>query len=124
MLEGFDYTPTIPAADIERAKKFYADKLGLSPKEERMDGTLYVTGNTQFLLYKTQFTGAQHTLGGFEVKDLDKTMKDLRARGVTFEEYDFPGLKTEKGIAKFSETERGAWFKDSEGNILAIAERH
>ena len=124
MLEGFDFTPTIPCADLERAKKFYADKLGLTPKEERMDGTLYVSGSTQFLLYPTQFTGAQHTLGGFEVKDLEKTMKELRGRGVKFEEYDFPGLKTENGIAKFGENERGAWFKDSEGNILALAERH
>jgi catechol 2,3-dioxygenase-like lactoylglutathione lyase family enzyme len=124
MLENFDFRPTIPCADLERAKKFYADKLGLTPKEERMDGILYVSGSTQFLLYPTQFTGAKHTLGGFEVNDLEKTMKELRGRGVTFEEYDFPGLKTENGIAKFGENERGAWFKDSEGNILALAERH
>jgi catechol 2,3-dioxygenase-like lactoylglutathione lyase family enzyme len=124
MLEGFDFTPTIPCADLERAKKFYADKLGLTPKEERMDGILYVSGGTQFLLYPTQFTGAQHTLGGFDVKDIEKTMKELRGRGVTFEEYDFPGLKTENGIAKFGDSDRGAWFKDSEGNILAVVERH
>jgi catechol 2,3-dioxygenase-like lactoylglutathione lyase family enzyme len=124
MLEGFDFTPTIPVKDLERAKKWYADKLGLTPKEERVDGVLYVSGSTQFLIYPTQFTGAQHTLGGFDVKDLDKVMKDLRGRGIKFEEYDFPGLKTENGVATFGQNDRGAWFKDSEGNILAVVERH
>src|SRR5690348_13512858 len=116
MLEGFDFTPTIPVKDLERAKKWYADKLGLTPKEDRVDGVLYVSGSTQFLIYPTQFTGAQHTLGGFDVKDLDKVMKDLRGRGVKFEEYDLPGIKTEKGVATFGQNDRGAWFKDSEGN--------
>ena len=124
MLEGFDFTPTIPVSDLARAKKFYEEKLGLTAKEERMDGILFVSGSTQFLIYPTQFTGAKHTLGGFDVKDLEKTMKELKGRGVTFEEYDLPGLKTENGIAKFGESDRGAWFKDSEGNILALAERH
>ena len=124
MLDGFDFTPTIPVADMDRAKKFYADKLGLTPKEERVDGVLYVTGSTQFLMYPTQFTGAQHTLGGFDVKDLDKTMKELRGKGVKFEEYDFPGLKTENGVATFGQNDKGAWFKDSEGNTLAVVERH
>ena len=122
-LDGLDFTPTVPAADIERAKKWYADKLGLTPKEERFDGVLYRTGSTEFLLYETQFTGPQHTLGGFEVKDLDKTMKELRSNGVKFEDYDFPGLKTENGVATFPTGDRGAWFKDSEGNILALADR-
>ena len=122
-LEGFDFTPTIPVSDLERAKKWYSDKLGLTPKEERMDGVLYVSGSTQFLIYPTQFTGAQHTLGGFEVKDLDKVMADLKSKGVKFEDYDFPGLKTENGVAKFGENEKGAWFKDCEGNILAVVQR-
>ena len=123
-LDGFDFRPTIPVADMGRAQKWYADKLGLTPKEERVDGVLYTAGSTQFLMYPTQFTGAQHTLGGFEVKNLDKVMEELRGKGVTFEEYDFPGLKTENGVATFGENDRGAWFKDSEGNILAVVELH
>src|ERR1051326_7790102 len=123
MLEGFDFTPTIPVSDLARAKKFYEEKLGLTPKEERMDGVLFVSGSTQFLIYPTSFTGAQHTLGGFEVNDLDKVMTELKSRAVKFEEYALPGLKTENGVAHCGETDRGAWFKDSEGNIRAVAQR-
>jgi len=122
-LDGFDFVPTIPVADLERAKKWYSEKLGLTPKEERMDGVLFVSGSTQFLIYPTSFTGAQHTLGGFEVNDLDKVMTELKSKGVKFEEYDLPGLKTENGVAHFGETDKGAWFKDSEGNILAVVQR-
>jgi hypothetical protein len=58
---------------------------------------------------------------GFQSTDLDRDMADLRERGVVFEEYDMPGLKTENGVATLPDGERGAWFRDSEGNILSIA---
>ena len=66
---------------------------------------------------------AQNTVIGWEVDDIDKVVEDLRGRGVTFEEYDFPGLKTVNGIAELEGIERAAWFKDSEGNILSIGQR-
>jgi catechol 2,3-dioxygenase-like lactoylglutathione lyase family enzyme len=113
----------LPCADIERAKRWYSEKLGLDPSEERPDGVRYLTGKgTGFFLYPSSFAGTNKaTACGFEVVDLDSEMDELRSRGVQFEEYDLPGLKTENGVATVGGV-RGAWFKDSEGNILALDE--
>ncbi|HCO02797.1 MAG TPA: glyoxalase [Actinobacteria bacterium] len=123
MLNAFDLGTTLPVADMERAKAFYADKLGLKPERERPDGVEYRSGNTTFLLYPTQFAGtAQNTAAGWRVDDALAVVKELASNGVQFEQYDMPGLKTdENGIAEFG-AGRGAWFKDSEGNILAIVQ--
>jgi catechol 2,3-dioxygenase-like lactoylglutathione lyase family enzyme len=122
MFSAKKVTATIPANNLERAKKFYADKLGLKPEMEREDGIVYDVHGTEFLLYPTQFAGtAKHTLVGFETENLEKDMQELRNKGVVFEEYDMPNLKTVNGVAKMGD-EKGAWFKDSEGNILAITE--
>ena len=114
-----------PAADLDRAKKFYSEKLGLSPKQVDEAGAMYeLSDGTTFLLYPTPEAGkATHTIMGFEVDQLEPAMDDLRSKGVTFEEYDLPYLKTENGIASFGGEMRGSWFKDSEGNILALSER-
>lgn len=116
---------TIPAQNLGRAKQFYADRLNLTPAaEDPAHGALYSCGeNTTFLLYETSFAGtAAHTLISFVVRDIEVTVATLRGRGVVFEEYDFPGLKTINGIATINAV-RSAWFKDSEGNILALSER-
>ena len=115
---------TIPATDLERAKAWYRDKLGLEPKQDigGEGGAVYSAGDAQFLLYQSQFAGTnQATAASWVVDDLEATVKDLRSRGVTFEEYDFPGLTTVDGIAETPEG-KGAWFKDSEGNILAVSD--
>jgi len=113
---------TIPARDLERAKNFYADKLGLKPAEEGPDGLRYRCGGGEFLLFESsgEPSGA-HTQLGWDVDDLEATVSELRANGVVFEEYDLPGFKTVDGIAK-QEGWKGAWFKDSEGNLFAIGE--
>jgi catechol 2,3-dioxygenase-like lactoylglutathione lyase family enzyme len=122
MLEGSEFVATLPARDIDRAKAWYREKLGLEPVEEHEGALIYRAGSGTFQLYPTQFAGiAQHTLGGWYVDDIERTVAELRGRGVQFEDYDFPGLKTENGIAQLG-FERSAWFKDSEGNIVAIAE--
>jgi predicted enzyme related to lactoylglutathione lyase len=122
MLGKYDLLTTLPAADIERAKNFYEEKLGLTPFFEDPGGVHYRTGSSYFDIYPTQAAGgAQHTLAGWVVDDLDRVVEELRGRGVVFEEYDLPELKTVDGIAEFP-TERAAWFKDSEGNILAVAQ--
>ncbi len=114
---------TIPARDYERAKHFYRDTLGLTVEEEAPEGTRFECGGTQLYLYPTfSEERAGHTLASWEVADLDAEMADLRARGVTFEEYDMPGLKTVNGVVEMG-GERGAWFKDSEGNVLAVSQR-
>jgi predicted enzyme related to lactoylglutathione lyase len=124
MLSDLKVGPSIPAADLERAKKFYTDVLGLKIAQDQTDGVLFDCGaGTQIFVYPTKGAGeAWHTLAAWEAKDLDAEMEDLKARGVKFEDYDFPGLKTVNGVAEYPEG-RGAWFKDSEGNTLALVER-
>jgi predicted enzyme related to lactoylglutathione lyase len=115
----------LPAQDLERAKIFYKEMLELSPKEERPDGVVYECGEgTGFFLYPSMGASkGDFTQMGFEVQDIGAAVKELADRGITFEQYDFPGLKTDAaGIAEI-EGERGAWFKDSEGNLISIGER-
>jgi catechol 2,3-dioxygenase-like lactoylglutathione lyase family enzyme len=112
---------TIPASDMKRAKRWYEEKLGLKPATESEVGAQYnLGGGTGFVLYPTPNAGkAPNTLLGFESTDLKADVAALKKKGVKFEEYDMPGLKTVNSIARLGNTD-GAWFKDSEGNILAI----
>jgi catechol 2,3-dioxygenase-like lactoylglutathione lyase family enzyme len=114
---------TLSASDLTRAREFYEQTLGLEVEEETLaGGVLYRAGDGTVLVYPSEFAGTnQATAATFEVDDIEAAVADLRGRGVTFEEYDLPGLKTEKGIAEI-EGERGAWFKDTEGNILALGQ--
>jgi catechol-2,3-dioxygenase len=122
MLSNLEIRAVLPATDLGRAREFYKDKLGLEPAEDGEDGLVYQLKNSKFLLYETSFAGtAQNTAADIVTDDLDGDMADLRSRGVVFEEYDFPGLKTENGVAT-NDSGRAAWFKDSEGNILALSE--
>jgi predicted enzyme related to lactoylglutathione lyase len=114
----------LPASDLERAKSWYADTLDLKPSYEDEGGVQYKTADgTQFWVYPSEFAGTNKaTAMGFMARDLSAEMGDLKARGVKFEEYDIPGVKTVDGIAEFAPGDRGAWFKDSEGNIIALFE--
>ena len=113
---------TIPAKDLEGTRKFYENVLGLEMVREDPAGISYRTGDSVLFLYPTESAGtAQHTLGGFSVSDIEAAVAELRAKGVTFEEYDMPGLKTVNGIAELG-GEKGAWFKDPEGNILSVSQ--
>ncbi|TPV49399.1 VOC family protein [Pseudarthrobacter phenanthrenivorans] len=125
MLKDSAIMAVLPAKDIERAKEFYRDKLGLEPLESiDNDNLMYRCGKgTGFLLYRTDNAGtAKNTQMGWEVDNIEREMEELRSRGVQFEEYDFPGLKTENGIATDS-WGKGAWFLDTEGNILNLSQR-
>jgi catechol 2,3-dioxygenase-like lactoylglutathione lyase family enzyme len=116
--------PTVAVSDMDRAKQFYGEVLGLKVVEDRPDGMMYdAGGGTVLLVYPSQFAGtAESTCVSFDVSDLDQTVKDLRDSGIVFEDYDLPGLKTVDGIAVI-EGLRGAWFKDPDGNILAVGEQ-
>jgi catechol 2,3-dioxygenase-like lactoylglutathione lyase family enzyme len=131
MLQNAKVATRLPAQDLERARAFYADKLGLEPIDERPGGLKYKCGDGYFALFES--TGApsgEHTQMGWEVEDLDAAMAELRRRGVVFEEYDFPDLTTVNGVADISGNypssgavgERGAWFRDSEGNLLGLGQ--
>jgi catechol 2,3-dioxygenase-like lactoylglutathione lyase family enzyme len=120
----------LPAQDLNRARAFYADKLGLEPVEERPGGLLYVCAGGEFALFESAGAASgDHTQMGWEVDDIEATVTELRSRGVVFEEYDIPGLETVDGIADIEGNypskgagERGAWFRDSEGNMLGIGQ--
>jgi catechol 2,3-dioxygenase-like lactoylglutathione lyase family enzyme len=130
MLDRARVASRLPAQDLERARAFYAEKLGLEPVEEREGGLRYVCGGCEFALFQSAGSASgDHTQMGFEVEDLDATVRELRARGVVFEEYDFPGLRTAGGIADIEGNypskgrgERAVWFRDSEGNMLGIGQ--
>ena len=123
MLEQFPVYAVLPASDLDRAKKWYAEKLGLSPKQEEGGSAWYeCAGGTWVILTASQFAGtAQNTAAGFTVKGIESVMEDLRGRGVVFEDYDLPGFKTENGLADWG-MYKAAWLKDSEGNILELSE--
>jgi catechol 2,3-dioxygenase-like lactoylglutathione lyase family enzyme len=120
----------LPAQDLGRARAFYADKLGLEPVEERKGGLRYVCAGGEFALFESAGAASgDHTQMGWEVDDIEATVGELRSRGVIFEEYAFPGLRTVDGIADIEGNypskgvaERGAWFRDSEGNLLGIGQ--
>jgi catechol 2,3-dioxygenase-like lactoylglutathione lyase family enzyme len=116
---------TLPAADMPRAKEWYRDKLGMKPVEESpMGEAMYETGGSRFMLYPSAFAGTnQATSAGFEVDDFDATVAELRSNGVVFEEYDLgEGMATFDGVITLPDGRKGAWFKDSEGNILGLAQ--
>ncbi|MHB8869319.1 MAG: VOC family protein [Thermoleophilia bacterium] len=115
--------PTLPASDLARARTFYEQTLELEPVEgaDDPDGVYYQLGTQILFLYQTEAPRGGNTALSFVVDDLDAEMKDLRSRGVSFEDYDMPGLKTENGVAEFDGM-KAAWFKDTEGNILNIGQ--
>jgi len=112
---------TIPVRDLDRARAFYLDVLGLEHAATSEAGVLCRSGSSQVLLYSSTGAPPEHTLAGFEVESLEPVVESLKARGVSFEEYDLPGLRTVDHIAWIG-PERAAWFRDSEGNILSISE--
>jgi catechol 2,3-dioxygenase-like lactoylglutathione lyase family enzyme len=130
MLKNGRVATRLPAQDLERARAFYGDKLGLEPVEEREGGLRYICAAGEFALFESSGAASgDHTQMGWEVEDIDVTVRELRARGVVFEDYDVPGLKTVDGIADIEGNypskgsgERGAWFRDSEGNLLGIGQ--
>jgi catechol-2,3-dioxygenase len=123
MLQDSPMFAYIPAKDVSRARKFYEGRLGFKPMREEEGGVVYEFGNnTACFLYPTPNAGTSRASQAFwQVADVEHEVAELKARGVTFEEYDMPGIKTVNGIAAAGAT-KAAWFKDTEGNILAVIE--
>jgi catechol 2,3-dioxygenase-like lactoylglutathione lyase family enzyme len=130
MLSEGKVAARLPAQDLARAQAFYAEKLGLEPAEVRPGGLLYRFANGEFALFESSGApSGSHTQMGWEVDDIEATVAELRRRGVVFEEYDDSGLTTVDCIAEIEGNypskgrgERGAWFRDSEGNLLGIGQ--
>jgi catechol 2,3-dioxygenase-like lactoylglutathione lyase family enzyme len=130
MLRNGHVATRLPAQDLERARAFYAEKLGLEPVEERPGGLRYECASGRFSLFASAGrSSGDHTQMAFEVDDIEAVVAELRRRGVVFEEVDVPGLRTVDGIAEVEGNypsagvgERAAWFRDSEGNMIGIGQ--
>jgi catechol 2,3-dioxygenase-like lactoylglutathione lyase family enzyme len=122
MLSKLEIHAGIPAQDLNRARQFYAEKLGLQPEAEMPWGLVYRCKDSWFNLYPSGGTSnGTFTQAGWATEDIEAEVAELKARGLVFEEYDYPSFKTVNGIAD-SGSIRAAWFKDSEGNLLGLAQ--
>ncbi len=129
MLTTSPIRPTIPVVDLNRAKRFYETMLGLKPVSDDNNNdtasgiAIFECGNSTLIeLYQRGPSKADHTVATFEVSNIEEEVNALRGKGVNFEEYDMPEIKTQNGIATQGSV-KAAWFKDSEGNILCIHQR-
>src|SRR5262245_23903229 len=130
-LVGASLGVRLPAQDLDRARTFYSERLGLDPIDERPGGLLYSVGDQEFVIFaSTGKASGQHTQMGFTVADLEATVSELRARGLDFEHFEFGDLHVEDGIvtipgyysSKPPTGERAIWFRDSEGNLIGLGE--
>src|SRR5437763_6879032 len=131
MLVDAHVAARLPAQDLDRARRFYAEKLGLEPVEERPGGLRYRLADGEFALYRSAGAApGTFTQVAFEVEDHAAAVAELKRRGVVFEDVDVPGLRTTGGVAqvegnypsKGGKGERAAWFRDSEGNLLGLGQ--
>jgi catechol 2,3-dioxygenase-like lactoylglutathione lyase family enzyme len=123
MLGKADATPMIAVSDLDRARRFYEDKLGLETKEEQGGEVLTLkSGDTLINVYRSEYAGTNKaTALNFEVDDVEKEVRELKEKGVFFEHYDMPGLK-QQGDLYVAQGFKTAWFKDPDGNILSLIE--
>lgn len=123
MLQKFPMYSYIPAKDVARARRFYEEQLGFTLKQEVAGGAVYESaGGTACFVYPTPNAGTSLASQAFwQVDDVDREVIELKARGVAFEQYDMPGARSPTGAITAGGA-KAAWFKDTEGNILAIIE--
>jgi catechol 2,3-dioxygenase-like lactoylglutathione lyase family enzyme len=124
MLSGSQVIAYVPVSDLPRARKFYEGTLGFKPIDTNEAGVMYESGKgSKFFAYKSAGAGTNKASTAFwDVPNIEAEVADLKKRGVVFEEYDTPGYATVNGIATGGGA-KSAWFKDTEGNILAISQR-
>ena len=113
----------IPASNVARARKFYEQTIGLRPKQEYSGGVIYECGGAEVFLYPTSNAGTSKASQAYwQVADVEAEVAELKARGVKFDEYNIPGVTMKNSIATAGGA-KTAWFKDTEGNILAVSQR-
>ena len=114
----------LPASDLDRAKAFYKETLGLEPAEDTpYGGARYDVGGTSLVVYPSQFAGTNKaTAVGWDVADLDAAVSRLKGQGVAFQEFEMEGMKMENSILTSPDGMRAAWFEDTEGNIIGLME--
>jgi catechol-2,3-dioxygenase len=122
MLADANVNAVLAVKDLEVAKKFYAEVLGLTQVKEDLGGVTYKSGSTTVYVYPSEFAGTNKaTAAGWSVKDLESVVQELKGRGLVFEHYpDMEGATLEGDIHVLGDTFKAVWFKDPSGNILAI----
>jgi len=122
MLQNATIHVYLPASNVARARKFYEEVLGLTPKQDYAGGVVYECGGAEAFLYPTPNAGTSKASQAYwQVEDVEAEVADLKARGVQFEEYDMPGMPMKNSIVTAGGA-KTAWFKDTEGNILAVSQ--
>jgi len=124
MLGSKEAAATLPVRDLEAARDFYENTLGLTPVMETSGAVLYRSGNSMVLVYPSEYAGTNRaTAASWSAgDDFDAVVESLRAKGVTFEHYDDLPDTTREGDVHVSEGFRGVWFKDPDGNILSVGD--
>ena len=122
MLGKSDATPMIAVKDLDRARRFYEDTLGLTAGDDWGEGVTMKSGETKIAIYKSEFAGTNKaTALNFDVGDIEAEVSELKSKGVMFEHYDLPGLEP-RGDLFVAEGMKTAWFKDPDGNIISLIE--
>ena len=123
MLGNADATPMIAVKDLDRARSFYEDKLGLKEVDDFGEGFMLKSGDTKLSVYRSEFAGTNKATSlTFEVKDIDRQVSELKEKGIFFEQYDLPGLEQRGDLYVGEGGFKTAWFKDPDGNILSLVQ--
>ncbi len=123
MLGKADATPMIAVTDLDRARRFYEETLGLKTKDEWGEGVTLKSGDTRINLYRSEFAGTNKATSlTFDVDDIDKEVGELKEKGIFFEQYDLLGLQRQGDLYVGEGGFRTTWFKDPDGNILSLIE--
>ena len=122
MLNDKDTYATLPVTDLESARAYYRDTLGLTEERVTEGGVMYRSGGTRFFVYPSRYQAGGHTQMSWLVGDIKAEAATLRQKGVAFEQYDVPGLDMVDGIAHSGPNVWTAWFKDPDGNLLGLTQ--
>jgi catechol 2,3-dioxygenase-like lactoylglutathione lyase family enzyme len=113
---------TIPVSDLERAQRFYSERLGLTPEMVTEGGVMYRSGGTRFFVYPSRYKASGHTQMSWVVGDIKAEVAALRDKGIEFVEFDVPGVKTVDGISQSGPAVWTAYFRDPDGNLLGLTQ--
>ena len=113
---------TLPVSDLEHARGFYRDVLGIHEDMVTEGGVMYGSGGTQFFVFPSQYRPGGHTQMSWQVADIKQEVAALKAKGIQFEEFDLPGIKSVDGIVQSGPSVWTAWFKDTDGNLLGLSQ--
>ena len=124
MLSELTPVPTLPTADLAKARRFYEDTLGLTPQSEIMGGVMYECGSGTIFVYESTYAGTNKaTAVSFNVAtaEFDQEIAALRDKGVTFQTFEGEGLDWNDGVASMGDAMKAVWFTDPDGNIINVA---